>query len=497
MQIPLPTSILSPILRFRCASTAVARRFRMPLASSVHGLRWRMQARANLLFRVPRLSSTSGASQTALSTASSADTGRSVDAQREIDILSAILGGTKIASPPRVEARSHGRFKSETYARNGHGHPNNQNPGKAVAAVSSSDLNTGRSELAPHDEVERQQRGLKNDGGQRPKTQTFNTAPASSDPNSSLELGLNLDGVDVGDANRSAKRRIRSASRAGLQGLRELLKVFKSAGPVEGVSTPPSKLEAVSLADESNGQQSIDADAGTPTTTKQKRRSLTLKRRSFLRSKPSLEVIRAKSDVGGEADAMPPVPSGNDGALLGRSTVQEQSPSRRDTRNNVASSTPTATAASSSSKASRRVSLQSSWNTTQRRSIDGVQISQSSSRPASALRQRSDSKTAKRAEAAMAGQDRGSAPKLRLPEEAGLAVDPRRASTSVDVVLQRTEQPVRSQSALESPTLATPMVPKLALRPEAMPGLLVYVQATKQHLQAAIDQLGPPISSDR
>lgn len=441
--------------------------------------------------------STSGASQTALSTASSADTGRSVDAQREIDILSAILGGTKIASPPRVEARSHGRFKSETYARNGHGHPNNQNPGKAVAAVSSSDLNTGRSELAPHDEVERQQRGLKNDGGQRPKTQTFNTAPASSDPNSSLELGLNLDGVDVGDANRSAKRRIRSASRAGMQGLRELLKVFKSAGPVEGVSTPPSKLEAVSLADESNGQQSIDADAGTPTTTKQKRRSLTLKRRSFLRSKPSLEVIRAKSDVGGEADAMPPVPSGNDGALLGRSTVQEQSPSRRDTRNNVASSTPTATAASSSSKASRRVSLQSSWNTTQRRSIDGVQISQSSSRPASALRQRSDSKTAKRAEAAMAGQDRGSAPKLRLPEEAGLAVDPRRASTSVDVVLQRTEQPVRSQSALESPTLATPMVPKLALRPEAMPGLLVYVQATKQHLQAAIDQLGPPISSDR
>ncbi|GAK64186.1 uncharacterized protein PAN0_004d2396 [Moesziomyces antarcticus] len=442
--------------------------------------------------------STSGASQAALSMASSADAGRNVDVQREIDILSAILGGTKIASPPRVEARSHGRFKSETYARSGHGHPSNQGSGKAAATAPSADLKTGRSDSAPQDEDERNQRGLKDDGSQRPKTQMFNTAPASSDPNSSLELGLNLDGVDVGDANRSAKRRIRSASRAGLQGLRELLKVFKNAGPIEGVSTPPSKLEAVSLADESNGEalQSIVASAGTPTTTKQKRRSLTLKRRSFLRSKPSLEVIRAKSDVGGEADEAPPMPSGADGAHVGCSTAQEQSPSRRDTRSNAASSTTTAIT-TSSSKASRRVSLQSSRSTTQRRSVDGVQTGQSGSRPPSALRHRSDSKSAKRGEGGVTGQDRPGATKLRPPDDVGQTVDPRRASTSVDAGPQRPEQPVRSHSALESPTFATPMVPKLALRPEAMPGLLVYVQATKQHLQAAIDQLGPPISSDR
>ncbi len=70
------------------------------------------------LQQVPMLGarSTSGTSQ---STTSTSDGVRSVDVQREIDILSAILGGTRIASAAssRADSRSHGRFHSETYSR--------------------------------------------------------------------------------------------------------------------------------------------------------------------------------------------------------------------------------------------------------------------------------------------------------------------------------------------------------------------------------------------
>ncbi len=132
----------------------------------------------------------------------------------------------------------------------------------------------------------------------------FNTVPIlNSSVNADLANGVPLDAINVDDPNRSAKRRLRSASRAGLQGLRDLLKVFKSnaaddvsaAAPAPAmnavdVSTPSRELSNVEARFSIDGGPSTPSDASSAT--KQKRKSLNLKRRSFLRSKSSLESMK-------------------------------------------------------------------------------------------------------------------------------------------------------------------------------------------------------------
>ena len=431
--------------------------------------------------------STSGTSQ---GTTSTTDGARSVDVQRELDILSAILGGTRMTPTMRSEARSHGRFQSETYSRD---ELPDRNPdflalrSKQVVPTSSGETSIAWSNLATPDRSSfDDRRNGKGNGRPKHSERPFNTAPIISGGSASRAEVAPLDVVDVGDVNRSAKRRLRSASRAGLQGLRELLKVFKGTAADDNAAGLTSKATGTTEADTSrddareDARHSLDAGAFPSPTSKPKRKSLNLKRRSFLRSRTSLESMQAGADVPSAQEATPPLPSGTEGSRYALSSSKErrkQGPSPSKSSLDItweAGSSAERSLEAKQTKAARRISLQSALSTSKRRSVDLVQPAQPRS---------TDSRTAK--------QETLRRPSLAVRQQG--STDPRRASTSVDSLHPHWSQhpPPQQRSA----ALETPMVPKLALRPEAMPGLLVYVQATKQHLQMAIDELGPPMPS--
>lgn len=433
--------------------------------------------------------STSGTSQ---GTTSTTDSTRSIDVQREIDILSAILGGTRPTSS-RSGSGSHGRIQSETYTRDSLPRRNidYSSPYQRASAATS----LGRSNTETLDRGSFERRISAKDSRAEASDRLFNTAPTISGAGADV---TSLDIVDVGDANRSAKRRVRSASRAGLQGLRELLKVFKGAAANDTAATSSQPTDATELGASRDGlnaetRDSMDARPLTPA--KQKRKSLDFKRRSFLRSKSSLESIQAKSASKSTAqEVTPPMPNP---ANLGRYAVptvkaeqRKQGPSTSKTSLDITWEAGSrdgrdSKELSSTVKSSRRISLQSAMSNMKRRSMEARP------RADEAIPRSAGSRSSK----ADGSRRPGSGTKQR--ESAGVVSDARRASTSVDCLQYRPGVPLRSQTSLEAQSLQTPMVQKLALRPEAMPGLLVYVQATKQHLQAAIEELSTPIQSPK
>lgn len=437
------------------------------------------------------ISGARSASGTSQSTTSTTDGVRSVDVQREIDILSAILGGARVTPVSRAESRCHGRFQSETYTRDELPHRNMEYasvPSKAIAPTCLGETSVAWSNLTtPVRDSFEEKRSDGGTGRTRHSERPFHTAPVISGANTPLsDVVPPLDGVDVGDANRSAKRRLRSASRAGLQGLRELLKVFKGAAGEDGVASSKATgtTEADMSKDDPNDESRPSLDAGpcTPQTSKQKRKSLNLKRRSFLRSKTSLESMHVKSpDVPSTQEATPPMPTAPDNGRYALSSSKadrrKQGPSPSKSSLDItweAGSSAERSREAKETKAARR-SLQSAMRD-KRRSVDLVPPSKA---PADSRFKDTCSQQVRRPSLAVRPQP---------PVNTCITPDPHRASTSVDS-LHRRASPPRSHSSLE-----TPMVQKLALRPEAMPGLLVYVQATKQHLQMAIDGLGPAIS---
>ncbi|SNX83673.1 uncharacterized protein MEPE_02380 [Melanopsichium pennsylvanicum] len=437
--------------------------------------------------------STSGTSQ---ATTSTTDGVRSVDAQREIDILSAILGSARVTTSTRADRGSHGRFQSETYTRDEmpqrdaerSAKPSNTPPHGASVALSN--LTT------PDRDSFDDGRFAKPIRTKRSSERPFNTAPVNVGLNEPTEV-VSLNGVDVGDANRSAKRRLRSASRAGLQGLRELLKVFKGAVADEIQAPSKNSFETDAAKDDTKDEMRYSLDRGptTPPTSKQKRRSLNLKRRSFLRSKTSLESMQVKpSDLISAQETTPPMPTLSDSNRSAYSTGKferkMQGPSQSKSSLDITwedGSRDAKKQPGTHAKAGRRISLQSALSG-KRRSVDLAHTSVQSTKQLHTTDSRSANLDLRR-------------PSLAVRPQSNLITtpDPRRASTSVDSVhhQSRPQEPLRSQSSVEEVAnkLQPPMVQKLALRPEAMPGLLVYVQATKQHLQLAIDELGSPIST--
>ncbi|CDU22977.1 uncharacterized protein SPSC_01607 [Sporisorium scitamineum] len=451
--------------------------------------------------------SASGMSQ---ATTSTTDGGRSVDVHREIDILSAILGGHKLSSVSQTESRPHARFQSDPYTRDDLPHRNAAYSSKSPVAESNQTTPDRESlDVTP------------NDGAGRVKAseRPFNTAPAFSGANTSSGEVAAFDGVDVGDANRSAKRRLRSASRAGLQGLRDLLRVFKGSA-VDDATPAGLKTGSMAVADtttdevkEQQPRYSMDGYPSTPSASKQKRKSINLKRRSFLRSRTSLDSVSAKAAEGQTSqEAAPPLPLSPEG---GRYTPASSSSSSKFDRRRAEPS-PSKTSlditweagsadcsgdgrearrsASSTAKAVRRISLQSalSGSSSKRQSVDGGPSSLLSTKVGHTQQTHPTSHQQQ-----LLQQRR---PSLAVTSTSMTPPDPRRASTSVDTVHRHHQlqlqqgvtsartTPGRSHSS--STEAPPPVVQKLALRPEAMPGLLVYVQATKQHLQAAINELG-------
>lgn len=425
---------------------------------------------------VSRQSSISGArstSGTSQATTSTTDGVRSVDAQREIDILSAILGPTS-----RVESRSHGRFQSETYSRDDVLHRNAEflkAPHRAAATGSSADTDIQWSNLTTPSRVSFDEKQGAKFSRNKKSDRAFNTAPVSAGLNGELP---SLEGVDVGDANRSAKRRLRSASRAGLQGLRELLKVFKGA---EATSTgAATKATDSSPRREEESRASVDV-SNSSTPAKQKRKSLNLKRRSFLRSKTSLDNLQAKGNEVTQ-EATPPMPG-----AAGKKQASPGKTSLDTTRE--ASTMADARQQAKDVRAGRRISLQSALSG-KRRSIDGAISSENVQRVAQSIdsRMKADGERPNR-RTSLAPVP---APPAPSTSQKNAGEESKTASTSIDTTYHRPAQPGRSQSSLEPANQQTSgTVQKLALRPEAMPGLLVYVQATRQHLIAAIEELGP------
>ncbi|GAC98885.1 hypothetical protein PHSY_006480 [Pseudozyma hubeiensis SY62] len=473
--------------------------------------------------------SISGTSQ---GTSSTVDDGRSVEVHREIDILSTILGGQTLSAAPPGAPRSHARFQSETYSRDDLLYRNTaysiaSSRAHAIASRASlvEETKSGLPGWETSDELQ-----SRTEGRSKTTDRPYNTAPVLSGPNVALGEVIASDGVDVGDVNRSAKRRLRRASRAGLQGLRELLKVFKgTSADGEGADTSKStgiaELGAVAHDIQQPARVSIDGRPSTPTASKQKRKSLNLKRRSFLRSRTSLDSVSAKgAEALTAAEVTPPLPLSPEevGTMQPSShKIDRRKPEPSPAKSSLNTTWEAESAdhsreaiepkrpASAAKKEIRRISFQSALGggNAKRQSVDLPAVGQLGSRPIDALsRQSLDARPGqpeppsvqqyppKHRRPSLAARPAGSAP-FSPP-------DPRRASTSVDTLhlhnqyaLQQRAPPrtapSRSYSSTESDA---PVVQKLALRPEAMPGLLVYVQATKQHLQAAIDEINPTVA---
>lgn len=416
--------------------------------------------------------STSGTSQ---ATTSTTDGVRSVDVQREIDILSAILGPTS-----HVESRYHGRFQSEQYSRDEVLHRSAESlkaPRSSAIAGSSTNTDIQWSNLTipsrvSFDEEKRNARSNRTKNSER----AFNTVPVHG----ALSEVAPLEGVDVGGVDRSAKRRLRSASRAGLQGLRDLLKVFKGA---ETASSVPGIKATESSSSKEEPRTSVDISNPCTPAKRQKRKSLNLKRRSFLRSKTSLDNLESKDTNAAAQEVTPPMPSTPLTTVAGNRKQPSPGKVSLDTTWEVVAAKAGEEKQRKESRAGRRISLQSALSG-KRRSVDGGATSTQGGQRVVQSAKVEGGRHVRRPSLAVHPPTQG--------EDAG-----RGASTSVDTTYQShpPNNADRSQSSLEAPKLSTPgTVQKLALRPEAMPGLLVYVQATKQHLIAAIEEFGPAAS---
>ncbi|SOV09143.1 uncharacterized protein UDID_15050 [Ustilago sp. UG-2017a] len=416
--------------------------------------------------------STSGTSQ---ATTSTTDGVRSVDVQREIDILSAILGPTS-----HVESRYHGRFQSEQYSRDEVLHRSAESlkaPRSSARAGSSTNTDIQWSNLTipsrvSFDEEKRNARSNRTKNSER----AFNTVPVHG----ALSEVAPLEGVDVGGVDRSAKRRLRSASRAGLQGLRDLLKVFKGA---ETASSVPGIKATESSPSKEEPRTSVDISNPCTPAKRQKRKSLNLKRRSFLRSKTSLDNLESKDTNAAAQEVTPPMPSIPLTTVAGNRKQPSPGKVSLDTTWEVVAAKAGEEKQRKESRAGRRISLQSALSG-KRRSVDGGATSTQGGQRVVQSAKVEGGRHVRRPSLAVHPPTQG--------EDAG-----RGASTSVDTTYQShpPNNADRSQSSLEAPKLSTSgTVQKLALRPEAMPGLLVYVQATKQHLIAAIEEFGPAAS---
>ena len=458
--------------------------------------------------RQPAVSGARSASGTSQATTSTTDGARSVDVHREIDILSALLGGQRLTPASQNDSRSHARFQSETYTRDEIPHRN-----AAYSSKSSVDVST----LTTPDRETLDDKQSEDVGRKKSCDRFSNTAPALSGANANLDDTAEFAEVDVGDVNRSAKRRLRSASRAGLQGLRDLLRVFKGDNSPE-VTKASGTTEVNVTADDTKEQSGHLIDRpSTPSAAKQKRRSINLKRRSFLRSRTSLDSISAKAAEGPSApEVAPPLPLSPEAGRYAQTPATQvdrrkpgPSPPRSSLDITWEAGSPDRSRGgreaqrpvSATTRAVRRISLQSalSGSSHRRRSteVSGPDlIPQKHSTDVRSARY--DRPPLSSQQQQPSSQRRPSLAVRPAAESANMKTpDPRRASTSIDTLdrqhglqqSQRISPAVRSKSTIEA---TPPVVEKLALRPEAMPGLLVYVQATKQHLQAAIDELGAP-----
>ncbi|KAF6767418.1 hypothetical protein PSEUBRA_004748 [Kalmanozyma brasiliensis GHG001] len=456
----------------------------------------------------PSLSSARNVSGTSQSTVSTTDGTRSVDVHREIDILSAILGGTTLHTNSAKPPRSHGRFQSETYARGypalHSGAPIFSTPQTKVTASSTRVSNLVTPERTSFIGTRIVQT----------ETPSMEERRNTGSPRTGVDASLTDISLpsepDVGDINRSAKRRLRSASRAGLQGLKELIKGFRNnAGDDNGTT----KVNAGTDDATDPSGLAIDGRPTTPSASKQKRKSLTLKRRSFLRSRTSLDSVHAKdADMLTSSDVAPPLPVSPESIRSAHPSPPkfEQREQRKPapplfrssletTRESSSVDEPAKRSTLSSSKSTRRVSLQPTRinSRTNHPSVDMV--------PSGPPRQPLSAhlRSSKPTIAQPPQQPHRPALAVRAPAPSpGVHTHSRRASTSVDTLHRHqpsldhrpySSATARSHSSSEGPP---PLVQKLALRPEAMPGLLVYVQATRQHLLAAMEEMAPRQSDD-
>jgi len=194
----------------------------------------------------------SGASSTGKTSSMS---GRSVHPQREMDILQAMLAGTPPSfdqSPMRLRSRVDSeRDSGAESAETGSVHsstlfaPQGSLQGAAASATSltfADSVLPDRSERPSNATLRRQSQ----------PHHPYHTAPSSVSP--AVFAAESTDSLsDPAAIGRGGRQRLRSASRAGLQGLRELLKTFKIASPHFGSEWAISKE---SLHDGSLGRSS-------------------------------------------------------------------------------------------------------------------------------------------------------------------------------------------------------------------------------------------------
>ncbi|PWZ01698.1 hypothetical protein BCV70DRAFT_78795 [Testicularia cyperi] len=499
---------------------------------------------------------------------------RSVDAQREIDILSAILGSARIAAPAASAITTSSAGKTKSMSRRQRApelSPNDRTRSRGTVSVPTGtpiassaspahSLNFSEVSSRPSQRIMHAPAPTVTTPAHHPYRLG---ATASTESSTSLGGPISVDNLDSADGSRSAKRRLRSASRAGLQGLKELIKAFRGNANDEDTdllkasakSPPPSSTSSCVLSRKSIdvSRAPIDEGEAIPSSTtpvQSKRRSLNLRRRSFLRAKgtPAGENVAADAVDGRAASKEPPqplpMPSSPErrrSGILTRMKEANLSPSKKSIElslHRVPSSSPSDRTIDAPPR-----NLPSSLDHIQSArqaalgALHGSSVKHSSALKKDSLKQRAESRYASISkgpasrpvvsrnesqrisaaptlisQAASQGPSSQMTPTKRTvrlssnfgspqsidvshPSAAGSEdVESHRGSLSVDSIRRsqdvgRPRQPLRSRSSLEQTVSKPAMVQKLALRPEAMPGLLVYVQATKQHLQAAIDAM--------
>ncbi|PWN51054.1 hypothetical protein IE53DRAFT_386592 [Violaceomyces palustris] len=195
--------------------------------------------------------------------ASSSTSNRHVNAKREMDIIAAMLGtsppGPDSPSPLATtvagaylptEAIESSRLPTSTQMKQGQ---------LSDAKISTTSLTFAPTSPPKRDRVKRRSQVVT--GGGKGSTNPYNTAPSSS---SRPSLGaISTDSIGTSAASsKSGKGRLRSASRAGLQGLRELLKVFRSASPHgDEPMEDANSGQGLNVTRRSSSRRSISAEA--------------------------------------------------------------------------------------------------------------------------------------------------------------------------------------------------------------------------------------------
>ncbi|EPQ29955.1 uncharacterized protein PFL1_02627 [Pseudozyma flocculosa PF-1] len=238
-----------------------------------------------------------------LKSRTSSTSSRNVNPQREIDIIAAMLNAASIAPdspppppppppPPTIWERSSSTPDTKTMSAIADGEAGHSSQdGDAGLGLGAVDRAPPSPRERPGNMASTPDGGLLQDPtASRPSTASlsfadasppprkagastaasaypYNTAPAAAGSRGSLFGAVSTDSIAIVDGNKSAKRRLRSASRAGLQGLKELLKAFRSnahdddaqdrASAAEREEAPPAKGFA-------SFRKSFDASAAAP-----------------------------------------------------------------------------------------------------------------------------------------------------------------------------------------------------------------------------------------